>query len=354
MNKKSRSILVISLTSVVSLALGVFGYIYFSFLHHYKGKTVVYEWNETDTFDINSLPTVEVKKGQDFKILNFADIQLSDTENMFNMNRIHKEMSYLVKQTKPDLITLTGDQTWFNENRTSLLSVINWLDSFKIPYAPIFGNHDFGNPGHTAVATPNYCCEKYEGGKYSLFRRGPTNIDSLGNYVVRIVKDNRTFSLLYMVDSGVNDRINDKQISYFNWIAQGVKEHDGSLPKKSYAFMHKPLPEYIDAYEAHEKGYPYTETRGEMYNYYYLGGSEQNGFFNFAKSIGITDIVAGHQHGNCFSICYQDVWLTSALKTGEFGGFIDKDGVYLNGASLFTYDGFESSLKNIFVTKGKF
>ena len=353
MKKKTRLKLIISLSCVGALALGVFGFIYFSYLHHYQGKKYSYEWKDTDTFDLASLPVVEKKPGEEFRILNFADTQLSDIENMFNMEKIHKEMDYLVEQTKPHLITLTGDQTWFNENRYSLLNTISWLDSYKIPYAPIFGNHDFGNPGHTAVATPNYCCDKYEGGKYSLFRRGPTNIGSLGNYVVRIVENEKTYSLLYMVDSGINDKINDQQISYFNWIADGIESTEGSLPK-SFAFMHKPLPEYIDAYHAYQNSVPGVEKRGEMYNYYYLGGSEQNGFFSFAQSINIDNIVAGHQHGNCFSIKYENVWLTSSLKTGEFGQCIDNKEVYLNGATLFKLHNHETNLENIFVKKGQF
>ena len=353
MNKKTRLKLIISLSSVGALALGVFGFIYFSYLHHYKGKDVHYDWKETDPFDISSLPTVEKKSGEEFRILNFADIQICDLENMFNRDKVHKEMTYLVEQTKPHLITLTGDQTWSNENRYSLMNIISWLDDYKIPYAPVFGNHDFGNEGHVAVATPNYCCDLYENGKYSLFKRGPTNIDSLGNYVVRVMEDNKTYSLLYMVDSGANEKINDQQISYFKWIANGVKTAEGSVPK-SFAFMHKPLPEYINAYYAYQDGVPGVEKRGEMYHYYYLGGSEQNGFFDFAQTINIDNIVAGHQHGNCFSIKYNGVWLTSSLKTGEFGGTIDNEKVYLNGASLFKLNNHSSELENIFVKKGQF
>lgn len=353
MKKKTRLKLIISLSSVGAFALGIFGFIYFSYLHHYQGKKVVYDWKESDEFDIASLPTIKKQPGEEFRILNLADIQLSDIENFFTMEKVHKEMTHLVNETKPHLITLTGDQTWFNENRYSVMNIIKWLDSYQIPYAPIFGNHDFGNPGHTAVATPTYCCDLYEGGKYSLFRRGPTNIDSLGNYVVRVTENDETYSLLYMVDSGVNEKINNQQISYFNWIAKGVEKHDGSLPK-SFAFMHKPLPEYIDAYHDCYYEVPGVEKRGEMYHYYYLGGSEQNGFFDFAKSINIDNIVAGHQHGNCFSIKYEEVWLTSSLKTGEFGGTIDNEEVYLNGASLFKLNNHETSLEHHFVRKGQF
>ena len=353
MKKKNKVKLIVSLSVIASLSLGIFGFIYFSYLHHYYGKDVTYNWKESNQFELESLPVVKKEKNQEFKILNLADIQLGDIENFFNMNRAKKEIDYLVNSTKPDLITLTGDQTWFNENRYSLLNIISWMESYKIPWAPIFGNHDFGNTGHIAVATPTYICDKYENTKYSLFKRGPTNIDSLGNYVIRILEDEKTYSLLYMVDSGVNEKINDQQISYFNWISKGVKQAEGSLPE-SFAFMHKPLPEYIDAYYSYQKHESGSEAQGEIYHYYYLGGSEQNGFFDFAKSINIKNIVAGHQHGNCFSIKYEDTWLTSSLKTGEFGGTIDNEKVYLNGATLFKLSNHQVQIENIFVQKGQF
>jgi lipid-A-disaccharide synthase len=40
-------------------------------------------------------------------------------------------------KTKPDLITLTGDQTWSNENFLSLSSLINWLDNLKLGYGKL-------------------------------------------------------------------------------------------------------------------------------------------------------------------------------------------------------------------------
>ena len=204
---RTAKVLIVVFSVLVAFALAAFLTIYFMFLHHYKGKNVVNEWNKTDSFSISQIATVEKQKDKDFVILNLADVQMCDLENFFNKEVIHKEISYLVEQTKPDLITLTGDQTWSNENLICLKSLISWLDSYKIPYAPVFGNHDYGNKRDSAVAGVNYCCDLYEKGKYSLFKRGPSNIGSLGNYVVNIVEDGKIYKTLYMIDLGYEENL---------------------------------------------------------------------------------------------------------------------------------------------------
>ena len=125
---KKKTVIIIASSVVASLALGSFATIYFLFLHHYKGKEVVNDWSSTDQFDINTIPTLTKEKGKDFTILNFADIQMCDLERWDNHDIVHKELDYLVNTYKPDLITLTGDQTWSNENLICLKSLISWLE----------------------------------------------------------------------------------------------------------------------------------------------------------------------------------------------------------------------------------
>ena len=146
MKKKTKIILISvlagSLAIVLPIVIGgaaIGGTAYFLLLHHYKGKEVIYNWNESDDYSTARIKTIKKDKNKDFVILNLADVQMADLEDIFHMNTIHKEITYLVNETKPDLITLTGDQTWSNENLISLTSLIRWLDGYKIPYAPVFG-----------------------------------------------------------------------------------------------------------------------------------------------------------------------------------------------------------------------
>lgn len=342
-------LMILSVLFCLALALSLCAY--FLLLHHYKGTQVENPWSQSDEFKLESVATVQKQKGKDFVIMNLADVQMADLENFFNRSIIHDEISYLVKTIKPDLITLTGDQTWSNENLICLESLISWLDSYKIPYAPVFGNHDYGNTKNSSVAELNYCCDLYEKGKYSLFSRGPSNLGTLGNYVINIMEDGKIFKTLYMIDSGYEEKITDQQIDWFCWNAEGIKHVNNNQYSKGMCFMHKPLPEYSTAYTQYKNNL--VEAIGPVEVHYSLRGSEQNGFFDVAKERNVEDIVCGHQHGNNFTLKYEGVRLTFALKTGELVGYYDDGITNLNGATVFTLND-ETTISNVHVDSQRF
>ena len=352
MKKKSKLTLIIVLSSVFTLCLGAFGFIYFSYLHHYTGKDVSYVWHKEDAFTDSRIKKVYKQKDKDFVILNLADIQICDLENYSDKQSIHRQIDYLVDKTKPDLITLTGDQVWSNENRYSIKSIISWMEGYKVPWAPVFGNHDCGNEGHVPVASQEYICDLYEKAEHCLFDRGPTNIGSLGNYVINIMEDDQIFKTLYMVDAGLNQQILPEQIDYFKWNLEGIS--NGGNKPSGMAFMHIPVPEYYDAYYAFMNNEPGVVVQGDVYHYYQLGGQLTEGFFDFALDSNIDNIVAGHQHGNSFSILYKDIWCTASLKTGFTGGIIDNEDIYLNGATSFTLSKEGTIIRQNYTKKGQF
>lgn len=345
---KTKKAIIIIFSILLSIVLAGFLCVYFLFIHHYHGKVIINEWHSTDAFEINSIKTVQKKPDKDFIILNLADIQMCDLEDIFHFSTIKAELDYLIASTKPDLITLTGDQTWSNENLLSLRALIGWLDSYQIPYAPVFGNHDYGNSKNSAVLDQNACCDLYEQGKYSLFSRGPSNLGALGNYVINIIEDGKVFKTLYMLDSGYEPKITDQQIAWLSWNAEGIKQVNNNTFAEGMVFLHKPLPEFATAFYDSS-----TEFLSPVYHYYSLSGSEQNGFFDMAKTKNVVDIVCGHQHGNCFSMKYNGVRLTFALKTDELGGYVDNDEIYLNGATYFTLSS-TTTINNCFAPKNKF
>lgn len=348
---KAKKAITITISVVLSIVLVCLLSAYFLFLNHYKGTTKTNAWSESDTFEISSIKTMQKKPDKDFVILNLADVQMADLEDIFHYGTIKSEIEYLISKTKPDLITLTGDQTWSNENLISLTSLVRWLDGYKIPYAPIFGNHDYGNQKNSAVLSQNACCDIYEKGKYCLFDRGPSNLGTLGNYIVNIVEDGKICKTLYMLDSGYEDKITDEQIAWMSWNADGIKAANNNQYSEGMVFLHKPLPEYRYAYNALSN--EQKDAIDPYYNYS-LYGSEQNGFFDMAKTKNITDIICGHQHGNNFTLTYEGVRLTFALKTGELGGYIQNDNVYLNGATYITLSGTLTTIEHHYVPRGKF
>lgn len=73
-----------------------------------------YEWDGTEEYSSRKFAcSVEKQPDRDFVILNFADIQCHDGEAFCHVGEFSEEtMDKLIRRTKPDLITLTGDNAF--------------------------------------------------------------------------------------------------------------------------------------------------------------------------------------------------------------------------------------------------
>jgi len=347
MNTNKLNKVFIIIYSIVLTIIISFSIVYFLFLYRYQGRIVINNFDSSEQFDISKIKTVEKKENKDFIILNLADIQLQDTDSYKTRKTIINEIKYLIKEIKPDLITLTGDQTWSNENLISIKTIISTLDSYKIPWAPVFGNHDYGNDYDRAVASKNYLCELYENSKYCLFDRGPTNIGSVGNYAINVVENNKIIKTLYFMDAGYNDIITEGQAEWFKWTSDGIKKSNNDEYSESMLFIHKPLPEYYNAFN-------YGEKIGESYYYCSMSGVYQTGFFDIIKERGMKNIICGHQHTNSMSYKYEGVTMTFALKTGELSFYYDDGTVNLNGATYLTISDTNTTINNYYVLSNQF
>ena len=68
----------------------------------------------------------------------------------------------LIENERPDLILLTGDIVYgeFDDSGIIWTRIIDFMDSFGIPWAPIFGNHDNESAKGVAWQCP-FICLKY-------------------------------------------------------------------------------------------------------------------------------------------------------------------------------------------------
>jgi len=155
-----------------------------------------------------------------------------------------------------------------------------------------------------------------------------------------------------MMDLGYFDEFTTEQIEWFKWVSDGMKENNGGVNPESFLFIHKPLPEYFIAFLNYLNNDESVEKIGDVYVNYSLSGSIQQGFFDIIKERNVTNVICGHQHGNAFTLKYEGVNLTFALKTGELGGYIENE-VYLNGATYIMIN--DSTIINyIFVDRNKY
>lgn len=282
-------------------------------------------WAKSQEFDISKIQTV-AKEREDFKILMLTDTQL--WSDLGVNKKCYDEMDKLVAETSPDLIVLPGDVLSAFASRFSINKFIKHMDSYKIPWAPVFGNHDDEIPTNSL----NWQGDKYEASEYCLFRKGPSNLYGCGNYVLNIVEGDTPVYSVYMLDNGryLNyDTVGTKeiymgyeQIAWYEWNVLGINEAAGyTVP--SMTFSHFAQPEFREAVEKYgvkEEDGSYTIPSEYGFGYcQYLPGTApvKSGFVDKCKELGSTKyIFCGHDHENNASVTDDGITYTYGLKTG--------------------------------------
>lgn len=373
---------VLSIVAVLLIVAIVLGILWFPV----KGKANNEFWLSTDTYRLEDTVVIQKDPNKDFKILNLTDIQYNDTLDIGNRKYTEKTIRTLIEQEKPDLITMTGDQVWNPFQKQSQKDLIELIDSFGIPWAPVFGNHDGeGN------ADKNWLADRYIESKNCLFKKGPNNIGGVGNYIINIMEGDKIVQSLIMMDSGswrgydsipeerkmtekaidpdtqewiMNDDgsvkidafgtgyefLAESQIEWYKWAIKGAQKVNGGEMPESIAFFHIAIPEFYTAYiRWKESGYDsqmgFGEKREEV-----CCPSINSGFFEAVKELGSTkNIVVGHDHINNYSIMYEGVRLTYGLKTGD-RCYADED---LNGGTVLTITNNGITTEHKYVTPSK-
>lgn len=287
------------------------------------------EWSVTDEFTADYCAEIEKNPDEDFIILNLADIQLKDDLVFEEEGEKTVEMiDNLVKETEPDLITLTGDNAW---GTVAYINLVKQIDAYGIPWAPIMGNHD----GQCCI-NEFWAAHLLFKAENCLFEFGPEDM-GYGNYIINITENGHIIHTLFMVDTHNNtdytledgstvggyDHLWDNQIEWYKWAVKGISEIEGHTVESS-VFMHIPVCEYKDAWVA-ASGSDELGTLDSAFAPDALGllgegvscPPVNNGFFNVCKELGSTkNMFAGHDHANNFQICYEGIRLTYTLKTG--------------------------------------
>ena len=321
------------------------------------------EWSSGDSFSIEENTfIIEKNPDKDFVILNLSDIQLSDEDaHGYYGDLAEATIDKLIKDTSPDLITLSGDNVY---GWLGWIWLIDLMDSYKIPWAPIFGNHDGATATYASWCA--YQIERYS--EYAIWDFGPENMGH-GNYIITITENKKPVHQLYMMDTHKNatyevngytyngyDHLWDNQIEWYKWAVNGTSAENCGIVESTVIY-HIPNVEYHDAwYDAYD--YSVQDFKSEYegaFGYNREGVSSapvNNGFFDVVKELGSTKhIICGHNHRNYSSIPYQGVWLHYGVKTGA-GCYWDED---VSGGKLFCVksDG-TLTAENIFVDSTQF
>lgn len=328
MMKKAKVIKGIKIMVCVLLAIVIFvaGILFFPL----TGKKHVEVWSAGQPFDIAEIQTVD-KERADFKILMFTDTQL--WADLGKNKECYEQMDALVEKTQPDLITLPGDVLSAFASRFSINNFIKHMDSYQIPWAPVYGNHDNEIPTNSL----NWQADKYMESEYCLMKKGPSNLYGCGNYVINITEDDNPVYTLFMLDNGryieyLDEETNEaytkeiymgyEQIAWYEWNVKGIEKAAGRIVP-SMTFSHFAQPEFREAVEKcgvqDENGrYTIPQEYGFGYCQYLPGAAPvKSGFFDKCKELGSTKYMfCGHDHENNASVTYDGITMTYGLKTG--------------------------------------
>ncbi len=313
-------------------------------------STYFTQWSEEDTFDIDDYATLEKTPGEDFVVLNLTDVQVDEDEIYDDEGKYSEQLiTKMIEDYQPDFITMSGDNAW---GSMSYLELIELMESFDIPWAPIMGNHD--GQGCISEFWAAYNLAEAEN---CLFEFGPEGM-GYGNYIVNIKEGDKLVHTFYMMDThdGAEFVLDDgttvegydhlwyNQLLWYEWAVKGIAEEAGYVVP-STAVFHIPVCEINDAWkmvsipsddnEFGEVAPEYADTVQGGFGEEPCPAPVNNGFFDLCKELGSTKtIVFGHDHRNDLVVPYEGITLAYGVKSG-FGSYWDFDMI---GGTTLTID----------------
>jgi len=288
---------------------------------YHTGEKSTYTWNETDSYTLDYGTTLQKASDRDFVILNIADIHFSDFGyRVFFSVFAEATLKQLVAETQPDLILLSGDNVCGESTYYSIRHLTDLMESFGIPWAPVFGNHD--DEGNCDL---NFLADVMMKAPHCLFKKGDERMGS-GNYVINIAEGDKVCETIVMMDSH-HSQANELQQSWYKWVCEGTQRVTGGTSEVTLV-QHIPLPEYQYAYDKSYSAGVWTDNGfGELNEKICCerdgdGNPVQRGFFDVIKATGNTEyIFCGHEHMNDFSVDYDGIRLTYCMKIGKNSGY---------------------------------
>ncbi len=317
------------------------------------------DWSKDQAYTSDYAIEIEKNPEEDFVILNLADIQISDDENYYSEYEYAKSMiNTLVAEQQPDLITLTGDNAW---DTVAYCTLVDFIDSLGIPWAPVMGNHD----GQGCISE-FWCAYLFSEAENCLWKFGPKDM-GYGNYIINITENGEVIHTVFMMDTHDDgtwtvdgnevsgyDHLWANQIEWYEWAVKGIEAEAGK-PVESSLFIHIPVFEVKEVWYYYYEGFncascnknftkaqlrndrcptcagevAYADSKENLWIGEYADkatgvihetpcpGAVDNHFTDKMLELGSTkNVIFGHDHVCNASINYEGIQLTYSLKLG--------------------------------------
>ena len=299
---------------------------------------------------------IEIPDGRDPVVLQLTDTQIIDGaqsrpeqsagDKITYATEKIKEYCYdylteIITETKPDFIIITGDLIYgkYDDNGSVLKAFIEFMDTFQIPWAPVFGNHE--NESKMGV---DWQCEQLENAEYCLFEQ--KELTGNGNYSVGLMQGGKIKRVFYMLDTNgcsnasaesmanghtiTSAGFADDQIA---WYADQINKLKELSPETKISFAyHIQQAVFGDAYEKY--GFDQSQKYQDIYVDYqdnhtegdfgYLGRQMKDSWdhsqkiYEGMKQLGVDSIFVGHEHCNSASVVYEGIRFQYGQKSSEY------------------------------------
>lgn len=287
--------------------------------------------------------TIKKNPQKDFVILNLTDPQLGTSEwaeGHLNRTILEQTITQLVQKVQPDLITVSGDMAWAGQEHAYQM-VGAFLNSFQIPWAFVWGNHD----NQEGAAFIDKMATRFMQFSHCLYEKGDPAIGN-GNYVIGIEEDGKIVEGLIMLDSHdkypYTDENGKENMAWakltspqLDWYKAQIRNLKEKGCKSATMILHIPIYAYLQASKAAYKSSVvlneltvaqsmgaecWNEGYEDSVGVQYEGVScypAEDGVFEVVKAEGITKrIIVGHDHINNWIIRHEGVQMIYGLKTG--------------------------------------
>ena len=270
-------------------------------------------------------------KDDDFVILSSTDFHF-DVDHEIN-TKATKYFVQHIKETKPDLVVLTGDNILSKYQQIDAIQFAQMMEKLGIYWTATFGNHETREDRgfYKFLLWKSFC--DYD---HCLCKFGPDELFGYGNYTVNILGEGgKLKKTLFFFDSGRDildrdrkeygipdgmqgyDFLKKEQIDFYKKEVDRLTAQYGKAD--SFLYFHIPLVEYSHAFKEENGRYvPSGECEilhGEQYES--VGSSAYNsGMFDAILEKGGQAVFCGHDHVNDWCAVYKGVHLCYNLPAG--------------------------------------
>lgn len=318
-----------------------------------NGGTSAPTQSEQEIIDelLNLKHELRVDANGDFKIVVFSDVQCNTPDlNTETLNNI----KLIVEREDPDLVLFAGDNSFDIKSeadmRTYITNMVSYIESKKIPWAHVYGNHDDEHAiRDSAILTKEQQQKIYEEFEYCIskdvkYGYNGEEIFGVGNYVLPVLTNDgsKIAFNIWALDSGQSkyfypsggdpddlfitvkgesngfyghyEGMEKNQVDWYYETSKLLEKYNGGETIPAMLYQHIPLQESFYAYKL---GTNITGTKGEN-----VSAHPRNvGLFAAILERGDVQLIAhGHDHKNDFAADYKGVTFayTACIGTLEY------------------------------------